>query len=127
MHLFVDFQKNVQSNQFVFASRPLPFSPKPSRLKMLIFQPPNILTPSENGRRGLKKKRGFKRSFARVIKRPPLSIFTSFVCYLRQLYFAMYTESNFSYSVKSSSVTYARLFNSEKNHSSIEKLRLWIT
>ena len=121
------FKKNMQSNQFVFASRPLPFSPKPSRLKMLTFQPPNNLTPSENGRRGLKKQRGLKGSFARVIKRPPLLIFTSFVCYLKQLYFVMYTESNFSYISKSSSVTYARLFNLEKNHSSIEKLRLWIT
>ena len=99
------FKKNMQSNQSVFASRPLFFLPKPSRMKMLIFQPPNNLTPSENGRRGLKKQRGFKGSFARVIKRPPLLIFTSFVCYLRQLYFAMYTVSNFSYSVKSSSAT----------------------
>ena len=67
----------------------------------------------------------------RVIKRPPLLIFTSFVCYLRQLYFAMYTESNFSssnfYSLKSSSVTYVHLFNTEKNRSSIEKLRLLLT
>ena len=93
---------------------------------MLIFQPSNNLTPSENGRRGLKKQRGFKGS-----KRPPLLIFTSFVCYLRQLYFAMYTESNFSssnfYSLKSSSVTYVHLFNTEKNRSSIEKLRLLLT
>ena len=35
--------------------------------------------------------------------------------------------SNFSYSVKSSSATYAHLFNTEKNRSSIEKLRLWFT
>ena len=55
VYLFVDVQKNMQSNQSVFASRPLFFSPKPSRMKMLIFQPPNNLTPSENGRRGLKK------------------------------------------------------------------------
>ena len=60
-------------------------------------------------------------------KKAPLLIFTSFVCYLRQLCFVMYTESNFSYSVKSSYVTYVRLFNTEKNRSSIEKLRLWIT
>ena len=63
----------------------------------------------------------------RVIKRPPQLIFTSFVCYLRQLYFAMDAESNFSYSLKSSSATYAHLFNTEKNRSSIEKLRMWIT
>ena len=125
VYLFVDFQKNMQSNQSVFASRPLFFSPKPSRMKMLIFHPPNNPTPSENGRRGLEKQRGFKGSFVRVIKRPPLLIFTSFVCYLRQLYFAMYTESNFSYSEKSSSATYAHFFNTEKNRSSIEKLRLW--
>ena len=87
VYLFVDFPKNMQSNQSVFASRPLFFSPKPSRMKMLIFQPPNNLTPSENGRRGLKKQRGFKGSFVRVIKRLPLLIFTSFVCHLRQLYF----------------------------------------
>ena len=62
-----------------------------------------------------------------VTKRPRLLIFTSFVCYLRQLYFAMYTELNFSYSLKSSSATYAHLFNTEKNRSSIEKLRMWIT
>ena len=122
------FKKKMQSNQSVFASRPLPFSPKPSRLKMLIFQPPNILTPSENGRRGFKKQRGFKGSFALVIKRPlRLLSFTSIVCYLRQLCFTMYTESNFSYSLKSSSVTYAHLFNTEKNRFSTEKLRLWIT
>ena len=128
VYLFVDVQKNMQSNQSVFASRPLFFSPKPSRMKMLIFQPPNNLTPSENGRRGLKKQRGFKGSFALVIKRPPLLSFTCFVCcYLRQLYFAMYTVSNFSCSLKSSSATYAHLFNTEKNRSSIEKLRLWIT
>ena len=60
----------------------------------------------------------------RVIKRPPLLILTSFVCYLRQLYFAVYTVSNFSYSLKSSSVTFVHLFNTEKNRSSIEKLRL---
>ena len=123
----VDFQKNMQSNQSVFASRPLFFSPKPSRMKMLIFHPPNNPTPSENGRRGLKKQRGFKGSFVRVIKRPPLLIFTSFVCYLRQLYFGMYSASHFSYSLKSSFATYAHLFNTEKNRSSIEKLRLWIT
>ena len=127
VYLFVDFQKNMQSNQSVFASRPLFFSPKPSRMKMLIFQPPNNPTPSENGRSGLKKQRGFKGSFVRVIKRPPLLIFTSFVCYLRQLYFGMYSASHFSYSLKSSFATYAHLFNTEKNHSSIEKLRLWIT
>ena len=63
----------------------------------------------------------------RVIKRPPLLIFTSFVCYLRQLYFAMYAVSNFSYSLKSSFATYAHLFNKEKNRFSIEKFRLWIT
>ena len=62
-----------------------------------------------------------------VVKRPPLLIFTSFVFYLGQLYFAVYTESNFSYSLKSSSATYAHLFNTDKNRSSIEKLRLWIT
>ena len=127
VYLFVDVQKNMQSNQSVFASRPLFFSPKPSRMKMLIFQPPNNLTPSENGRRGLKKQRGFKGSFARVIKRLPQLIFTSFVCHLRQLYFAVYTVSNFSDSLKSSSATYAHLFNTEKNRSSIEKLRLWVT
>ena len=86
------------------------------------------LTPSENGRRGFKKKRGFKGSFALVIKRPCLLIFTCFVCcYLRQLHFGMYTVSNFSYSLKSISATYAHLFNTEKNRSSIEKLRLWVT
>ena len=95
-------------------------------MKMLIFHPPNNPTPSENGRRDLKKQRGLKGSFVRVIKRPLLLIFTSFVCYLRQLYFAMYTESNFSYSEKSLSATYAHLFNTEKNRSSTEKLRLWI-
>ena len=106
VYLLVDFQKNMQLNQSVSASRPLPFAAKPSRLKMLTFQPPNILTPSEKGQRGLKKKRGFKGSFALVIKRPPrLLTFASFVCYLRQLCFAMYTESNFSYSLESSSAT----------------------
>ena len=85
VYLFVDFQKNTQANQSVFASRPLPFLSEPIRMKMLIFQPPNILTPSENGRRGLEKQRGFKRSFARVIERPPLLILSAFVCYVRQL------------------------------------------
>ena len=79
------FKKNMQANQSVFASRPLPFLSEPIRMKMLIFQPPNILSPSENGRRGLEKQRGFKRSFARVIERPPLLILSSFVCYVRQL------------------------------------------
>ena len=51
--------------------------------------------------------------------------FYFFFFYLRQLYFAMYTESNSSYSEKSSSATYAHFFNTEKNRSSIEKLRLW--
>ena len=51
---------------------------------------------------------GIQGIFARVIKRPPLLIIISFVCYLRQLYFA---RSSFSYSLKSSSA--------------MEKLGLW--
>ena len=47
--------KKSKANQSVFASRPLPFLSEPVRMKMLIFQPPNILTPSESGRRGLEK------------------------------------------------------------------------
>ena len=65
---------------------------------------------------------------ARVIKRPPLSIFSFFAFYLRHFKFAkardfaIYTESNFSYSVKSSLATNARFFNKEENRSFIKKV-----
>ena len=128
VYLFVDVQKNMESNQSVFASRPLFFSLKLNQVVWKCWYFSLNLTPFENGRRGLMKKRGFKGSFALVIKRPCLLIFTCFVrCYLRQLYFGIYTVSNFSYSLKSISATYAHLFNTEKNRSSIEKLRLWVT
>ena len=112
----------------MFASRPLPFSLKPIRIKVLIFQPPYIFTPLENGWRSLKKQRGFKRSLCACNKKASAIDF----CYLRQLKFAkardfaMYTESNFSYSVRSSSAKNARLFNTEENRSFIEKLGLWL-
>ena len=77
------FIKKIKA-KFVFASRPLPFPPKPIRMKMLIFQPPNILTPLENGRRSLKKQRGFKISLCVCNKNTfPNSFLTFLVCYLR--------------------------------------------
>ena len=118
MYLFVTFQKNTQA-KFVFTSRPLPFPSKPFRMQILIFQPPNILTPLENGCRSLRKQRGFKRSLCACSKKASPIDFSSFLCYLRQLKFAkardfaIYTESNFSYCVKSSSATNARLFNTQ--------------
>ena len=46
-------------------------------MKMLIFQPPNIVkTPLENGLRSLKKQRGFKRSLcASKKKASPIDFF----------------------------------------------------
>ena len=110
-----------------------PNRPKPFRMQMLIFQPPNILkTPVQNGCRSLKKQRGFKRSLCACIKiASPIDI-SSFVCYLRQFNFAkardfaIHTESNFSYCVKSSSATNACHLNTEENRSFIKKLGMWL-
>ena len=110
-----------------------PNRPKPFRMQMLICQPPNILkTPLENGCRSLKKQWGFKRSLCACNKKASPIDFSSFVCYLRQLKFAkardfaIHTESNFSYCVKSSSATNACLLNTEENRSFIKKLGMWL-
>ena len=127
------FKKNL--SQVCVRVRPLPFPPNPIRMKMLIFQPPNILTPLENGRRSLKKQRDSKDGCACIIKRPFLSpIYFFFFCLLlmRQLKFAkvrdfaINTGSNFSYSVKSSSATCASVFNTEENRSFLKTLGFWL-
>lgn len=87
---------------------------------------------SKPGCRSLKKQLGFNRSLCACNKKAFPIDFSSFVCYLKRLKFAkardfaIYTEPNFSYCVKSSSATNARLFNTEENRSSIEKLGLWL-
>ena len=100
--------------------------PKPLRMQMLIFQPPKKP-------RSLKKQRGFKKSLCACNKKASPAInCSSFVCYLRQLKFAkardfaIHTESNFSYCVKSSSATNACLLNREENRSFIKKLGMWL-
>lgn len=103
VYLLVAFQKKKPKQSLCSRLYRYPNRPKPFRMQMLIFQPPNILkTPLENRCRSLKKQRGFKRSLCACNKKASPIDFYFFVCYLRQLKFAkardfaIHTESNFS-------------------------------
>ena len=124
VYLLVAFQKTPKQSLCSRLYR-YPNRPKPLRMQILIFQPPKKP-------RSLKKQRGFKRSLCACNKKASPIDCSCFVCYLRQLKFAkardfaIHTESNFSYCVKSSSATNACHLNTEENRSFIKKLGMWL-